>query len=103
MWSGAIIPGVKFRHADGPGFEPSRRRSLALFHECEANCNTCRHLERVKHDKDCSGVLYGRCGNKDSALSTPYLDRIIDGVMPFAPDDWMGMPCHEPRAAKGEN
>lgn len=70
------------------------------FNENDANCNTCRHLIRVasdKHRSKIAGLLYGRCGGSLVVAAHPYADRMVDGVFPFAPSDWQGMPCWEPR------
>lgn len=74
----------------------AEKASRKLFDENEANCNTCKHLKRVPGRKGLSGLLYGKCmATPDD--SHPYLSRFDCGVMPFAPDDWMGMPCWEAR------
>jgi hypothetical protein len=65
------------------------------------NCNTCRHLCRVKHEKNSAGFLYGRCASSSSNLDAhPYNHLMQDGIMAFHPDDLMGMPCYESRYLK---
>lgn len=77
-----------------PAFRVSRRD----FDETEANCNTCAHLQRVQHEPNRAGLLYGRCSVLEDRRMHPYASRITDdGTFPFHPDDWMGMPCHKPR------
>lgn len=76
------------------------KAEAAAFNENDANCNTCRHLIRVpsdKHRSKVAGLLYGRCAGPMVAAAHPYADRMLDGVFPFAPSDWQGMPCWEPR------
>ena len=85
IWSGAIMPNVKFKYACTPGYEAERKKEVNYFNEIEANCNTCKHLRRVPHEKCKSGFLYGKC--KESKGE----------IMQFHPDDPMYMPCYEPR------
>jgi hypothetical protein len=82
-----------------------KKEAAAAFNEMDANCNACRHLIRVPSDKHVSrvaGLLWGRCGGKMDVAAHPYADRMVDGVFPFAPSDWQGMPCWESRAAPQE-
>lgn len=56
----------------------------------EGNCNTCVHLQRVKHERDPLGFLQGTCAR--------------DGLpLLFHPEDPLQVPCHEQRlrAVKG--
>ena len=95
IWTGAIVPGVRFRHASAPGYEAARRQHIAWFNENDRNCNTCVHLERVSHPRDRFGFLYGKCKNPDCDRDHhPYREAERDGVMMFHPNDWMGMTCH---------
>jgi hypothetical protein len=75
-----MIPGVR-------GVIASKEEARA-FHETEANCNTCKHLKRVQHEKDRHGFLYGQCGHN------PFGHMF---VMKFHPDDPMHMRCYVPR------
>lgn len=101
IWTGAIIPGVKVRHAAAPGFESSRMAARESFDAAEKNCNTCSHLIRVKHAKCKFGFLYGRCASQSKQWSAhPYKDRFQGDIMIFHPNDWMGMPCYEPRSTE---
>ncbi len=100
---GATMPGVKARYVMAPTVRAAQahRASGIAFHESEANCNTCRWLERVKHEKN-AGFLYGRCaGPAPRFESSPYFNRMQGDVMVFHPDDPMGMPCYESRFSRG--
>lgn len=85
------------QYVAAPDSKDAEKASRRAFDEFEANCNACRHLERVPSRKGLSGILYGRCKGNARMDAHPYADRVRDGVMPFAPDDFMGMPCWEPR------
>lgn len=100
---GAIVPGVIAYHimANTPEAKALRRASQIAFHESEANCNTCVHLSRVRHQKVLGGLLYGSCNSPQPRMGAhPYRNRMVDGVFPFSPDDWQGMPCYESRYAE---
>jgi hypothetical protein len=86
VWTGPVVPGVKFKHAAAPGYEDARKESVRSFNESEANCNTCKHLTRIKHEKCRFGFLQGTCNKKGDG-----------SVMKFHADDWMGMECYEAR------
>ena len=79
---GAIIPNVKAKYYVSD--IELHKRSKRLFDESEANCNTCKHLVRVKHDKCRSGFLYGKCAKDGAELM-------------FHPDDPMHMACYQQR------
>lgn len=74
-----------------------RKLSRKLFDQYEANCNTCIHLQRIKHAKNSSGFLYGTC--KSTPTSSQYYTIKIDdsGVIRFHPEDPMFLPCYSPR------
>ncbi len=38
--------------------------SCKLFEISEANCNTCKFLQRIKHEKSTDGFLKGKCTKK---------------------------------------
>lgn len=100
---GATMPGVKARYvmADTAEAKQRHKEQGIAFHESEANCNTCRHLQRVLQPKNKGGFLYGRCGNSHGKPdASPYADRSADGVIVFHPDDPMHMPCYASRWAK---
>ena len=76
-----MIPGVKLNH------KPSKESAQA-YYEMEGNCNTCKHLQRVKHDKDQFGFMQGRCGANPAGHMF---------VMKFHPHDPMHMRCYQDR------
>jgi len=69
-----------------PGY--SNKESASAFNASEANCNICKHLKRVAHEKDRAGFLYGHCGHN------PFGNMF---VMKFHPSDPMHMRCWESR------
>lgn len=96
---GAIIPGVKSSYIIAPGAgEDAHKESVKCFHESEANCNTCMHLERLKHTKTTSGFLHGKCKSEQKQFDAhPYKNRFDGDVMIFHPHDPMNMPCYKSR------
>jgi len=70
------------------------KESRKLFDQNDRNCNTCIHLQRVKHKKEPTGFLTGIC--KSTPINHPYKLR-SDGTMIFHPEDPMHMACYEPR------
>lgn len=97
IFIGPCVPQVHGTYVCHPAAKPAFQESKRAFDESEANCNTCRHLHRVVHKRS-AGVLYGRCLSPAQDMGAhPYRDRIVYGVMPFHPDDYMGMPCYEAR------
>lgn len=91
--TGSFLPGAHWKFVAAPGFEEARRQSYIAFADSEANCNTCRHLERLPSRKTADGLLKGRC--KAIPIKHPY--PIRDGVITFPPDDCMLMECYESR------
>lgn len=82
---GSIVPNVNICYLAKAGTESLEKQSRDWFNESEANCNTCKHFQRLPYDKrefNISGVFYGNCK----------LSKKPDGFM-VAPDDWMGMEC----------
>lgn len=60
--SGNIIPQANVCHVAAVGTEELEKQSRAVFHESEANCNMCKHFNRLPYDKrqfSISGVFYG--------------------------------------------
>lgn len=97
---GALVPGVKRKVpvSNTPEARSARKASAVAFHAMDANCNTCKHLVRVPHEKNSAGFLYGKCSNASGCPDkSPYASRQAGDVMLFHPDDWMGMPCYESR------
>lgn len=82
--SGGFYPGVKSRYIAVKDHQQAKKESHAAFSEMDANCNTCKNLDRIKHDKDKAGFLYGVCKMNLKSVK-------------FHPDDWMGMSCWESR------
>jgi len=81
-WLPAIMQQVRGVYATHPtlGAE-ARKKSLKLFQEFEANCNTCTHLVRTSNDKM---FQYGVCIKKKEKIR-------------FSSGDCMGMKCYKGR------
>jgi hypothetical protein len=77
----ANVSGTFVCHQDG---KEARKQSKICFDENEANCNTCKNLMRVHHDKIKGGFLEGVCQKNKERIR-------------FHPDDWMGKECWEAR------
>jgi hypothetical protein len=72
------------------------KESRRAFDRSERNCNTCIHLQRIKHEKCLSGFLQGKC--LSTPINHPYVDRFVSyGNIVFHPNDPMHMECYEPR------
>ena len=87
-FTGAFIPGVKAVYVMGVNQEAkdAQKQDRAWFDEMDANCNTCKHLNRIKRKKSKYGFLHGACNIK-----------AIAGDMQFHPHDPMDMKCWEGR------
>ena len=85
---GTTLPNVKARYiiANTDQAKTMHKQQIIAFHEHEANCNTCKNLCRVKHEKDQSGFLHGIC-------------QINQNPIEFHPDDPMHMSCYVSRWA----
>jgi hypothetical protein len=83
---GATIANVKAQYliANTGDAKDLHKQQTIAFHESEANCNTCANLERVKHDKDSTGFLHGKC-------------KTTGQMIQFHPDDPMHMDCYVSR------
>lgn len=92
--TGGIMPGVKVRFVAVRDYHQAMKESQKGFNAMDSNCNSCKHLQRVKHAKSKAGFLYGKC-SIDS--TEPKLYKIFEDVMMFHPDDYMGMTCWEGR------
>jgi len=114
-----IMSNVKGMCPAAPGYEAARQESYIAFCDCEENCNTCKHLERVKHEKCRHGWLHGRC--KSTPINHPYIEKPRNWFFSFLwtialfvrkifflnlfwkvpitfhPDDPMYMECYESR------
>jgi hypothetical protein len=62
------------------------KQSRWLWDEQDANCNTCKNLQRVKAPRSKDGLLTGNCPAKNIYQ------------LKFHPDDPMHMPCWKPRS-----
>lgn len=91
---GSIIPCLNVQYLIHQDHLDIHKQSVKNFHESERNCNTCRFLTRVKHDKDSSGFLYGKCENENCSNT---LYGSTKEHMIFHPDDPMHMDCYVPR------
>jgi len=65
-----------------------KKEERAALNDVNMNCNACLKLERVRHEKQKDGFLYGKCGSTEEK----FYPR-DDGLIKFHPDDWMGMKC----------
>jgi hypothetical protein len=85
IFLGALIPAVSGTFVCHPEYgPPARKQSKIWFDEMDANCNTCKNLERIQHKKCTAGFLQGICKIKGEQIK-------------FHPDDWMGNECWEQR------
>ena len=87
IFLGPCAPQVNGTYVCHPTALPAFKKSKRMFDESEANCNTCKHLVRIKHAPRKDGQLQGTC----PAVGTELM---------FHPDDHMGMPCYEQRPEK---
>lgn len=97
---GAVIPQANCRYVDHAVLgKQARKDSFRTFADSEANCNTCKHLVRVPHEKSRDGFLRGQCLNRLRKWEAhPYVNSFAEyGCMIFHPDDPMHMPCYESR------
>lgn len=90
---GPILPSVSGSYVCHPDAVQERKKSVEYFNESEANCNTCKNLERVQHDKKKGGFLLGKCLKK----VTEHIYPMKGEVFMFHPEDPMGMKCWEGR------
>lgn len=88
--SGGFYPGVKSSFLAVKDHHEAKRYSKACFDESEGNCNACKHLIRVKHEKNRAGFLHGKCAIQSQK---PQIYPMAGDVMMFHPDDPMHMPC----------
>lgn len=66
-WVGSILPQCSFRNVTGgEGWEEKYKESVKAFNDMDMNCNTCSHLQRIKHPKSRLGYLEGVCTKKDN-------------------------------------
>ena len=84
VFLGSLMPSVSGTYVCHEEGKEARKQSKKNFDEMDANCNTCKNLMRVHHEKHKDGCLEGVC-------------KIHAVRMKFHPDDWMGNECWEPR------
>jgi len=85
IFLGALIPSVSVTFVCHPEYgPPARKQSKIWFDEMDANCNTCKNLERIQHKKCSAGFLQGVC-------------KVSGEKIRFHPHDWMGKKCWEQR------
>lgn len=77
----ANVSGTYICHPEGI---QARKESKKNFDEMDANCNTCKNLQRLHHDKRKDGQLVGVC-------------KVTADKLLFHPDDHMGKECWESR------
>ena len=82
IFLGPILPSVSGSYVCHPDAVNVRNESAKEFNRFEKNCNTCKKLERVPHDKR-GGFMKGACE--------------VKGLHSFHPDDPMFMECWEDR------
>jgi hypothetical protein len=84
VFLGPLLPNVSGTYVCHEEGKEARKQSKKHFDEMDANCNDCKNLQRVSHEKRKDGCLKGVC--------MTHAVRII-----FHPDDWMGNECWEQR------
>lgn len=94
IFIGSCMPNVHGTCVCAPDAMEAFKASKAAFNENDANCNTCKHLQRVPHEKSRGGFLYGKCGKGIVEHQYP----VKDGIIMFHPDDPMLRECWSPRA-----
>jgi hypothetical protein len=93
---GAVVPQAPVSYLCHPLSVQARKESVKQFNDSEQNCNTCKHLKRVKFDKaywKTSGLQPGECFNEHKK---PMYQREGNTVL-FAPDDCMSQECYASR------
>lgn len=91
---GSTVPNVKVQYVMKNTEEAKalHKQSQVIFHESEANCNTCLNLERVKHTKCKFSFVQAKCRIKPEA-----------GIMKIHPEDPMKMQCYVSRFSRNSN
>lgn len=79
----------------------NRKKSTQAFNEMDANCNTCKHFDRLNADNkkgsnSASNFVYGNCNNPNAELNKIPYQREGYQVMVYVAD-WMGMACWKSR------
>ena len=94
IYIGACLPSVSGTYVCAQNAMADYKLHRAAFNEMDANCNTCKSLNRIPHPKKSGGFLYGECAKGITEHQYP----MVDGVFMFHPNDPMDMACWEPRA-----
>lgn len=94
---GSLIPNLNIQYYYHNSMKEYRKIQIREFNEFERNCNTCKHLIRVKHPKNSQGFLFGKCSSNESDINNPLLYGSTKDNLMFHPDDHMNMLCYEPR------
>jgi len=93
---GSLIPNLNVKYYYHNSMREYRKIQVKEFNEFEGNCNTCKHLVRVKHPKDINGFLYGKCNGNGDMLHPLLYNSSLDNLK-FHPDDHMDMKCYGAR------
>lgn len=93
IFMGPVMPNVVGTYVCVKDVGPAYRQSKNELNAYDANCNSCTHLQRIKHDKNTGGFLYGKCAKGHN----PGLYQSKESVIMFHPDDPMLMTCWESR------
>lgn len=93
---GALIPNLNVQYYYHNSMKEYRKIQVREFNEFERNCNTCKHLVRVKHAKDTLGFLYGKCSGNGNMLHPLVYNSSLNNLK-FHPDDHMDMICYGAR------
>lgn len=85
---------VRYYHKDEIETHKQNRKA---FDHSERNCNTCIHLQRIKHEKSPYGFLQGKCSS--TPINHPYESWFsnYDGNLVFHPNDPLHLECYVPR------
>lgn len=101
---GAVVPQVNRSYVDDKILGPKARAlSVIDFNRYERNCNSCRHLIRLKmtprqeHYAKIYTVFYGRCASTPGAAEAESPIFSDDGSFSFSPENHMGMACWQER------
>lgn len=86
IFIGPVVPQADGTYICAKDAMPFFRAAGKEFHAVDRNCNTCRHLIRVKHDRREDGMQPISCA-----------DGKFSGVLMNHPDDCTGMECWKRR------
>lgn len=87
IFIGAVLPQVNCTYVCAKDAMDAFKYSKAALNEMDANCNTCKFLERLAFQKQSpASVMHGVCNHH------PYKIKVT-----FHPDDHMSMKCWKAR------